>query len=231
MVVQRMVSSKSGWCVLAASICGFGLLVAAPVGGADLAIASRTKTATSPAASAHGSLSPGVATGAFGLDLMRAQGAGSLVLSPDGVAAAVWVPPSAVAQAYYCGDSTADLVKYATVGKSIQGVLLALERKQVNPGETIFARLVNRGKNLASYGQYHRIERYVGGEWISDPAGPHGPWTRKLWGLGPGRSGRCSSLGCASRSTSRDLSLRMASQSERYPCRPERGVWGTGATS
>ena len=41
------------------------------------------------AASPHKALAPAVATGAFGLDLMRAQPPGNLVLSPDSVAAAL----------------------------------------------------------------------------------------------------------------------------------------------
>ncbi len=45
----------------------------------------RKRTAATPRAT----FAPAVATGAFGLDLMRAQGPGNLVLSPDSVAAAL----------------------------------------------------------------------------------------------------------------------------------------------
>lgn len=57
------------------------LVVAAAISGLGPASASQAKTPTP--------LSPGTATGGFGLDLMRAQGPGNLVLSPDSVAAAL----------------------------------------------------------------------------------------------------------------------------------------------
>jgi hypothetical protein len=50
------------------------------------------------------------------------------------------------------------------------------------------------GKSRRALGvvwQAHRIEQYLSSEWVVDPAGPRGPWVRKLWGLGPGRVGRC----------------------------------------
>lgn len=50
---------------------------------------SQAQARTPTAASRHAGLAPAAATGAFGLDLMRAQGPGNLVLSPDSVAAAL----------------------------------------------------------------------------------------------------------------------------------------------
>lgn len=74
---------------LIAAICIFVLLVAVGIGSTDLTSISKAKTPKRPVASRHRSLGPAVATGAFGLDLMRAQGPGNLVLSPDSVAAAL----------------------------------------------------------------------------------------------------------------------------------------------
>jgi serpin B len=50
---------------------------------------SQAKTPKRPVASPGAPLAPAAATGAFGLDLMRAQGPGNLVLSPNSVAAAL----------------------------------------------------------------------------------------------------------------------------------------------
>lgn len=99
--------------------------------------------------------------------------------------------PRAAELPRFCQKLTVEAVESAAVGQAIQGVSLALERHRVHPGQRLQARLLNRGKSLASYGQYHRIEQYSGPEWVIDPASPHGPWVKKLWGLGPGRAGRC----------------------------------------
>ena len=72
---------------LLAAICIFVLAVAAGV--ATAAPAGQAKTPKQPAASPHKPLAPAAATGAFGIDLMRAQGPGNVVLSPDSVAAAL----------------------------------------------------------------------------------------------------------------------------------------------
>lgn len=61
-------------------------IVAVGLSGLGLASASQAKH---PLASPDAPLSPGTATGGFGLDLMRAQKPGNLVLSPDSVAAAL----------------------------------------------------------------------------------------------------------------------------------------------
>ena len=62
------------------------LLAAVGISGTDLTSAGQTKT--SKEASPR-PLAPATATSAFGLDLMRAQRPGNLVLSPDSVAAAL----------------------------------------------------------------------------------------------------------------------------------------------
>ncbi len=59
------------------------------ISGTDLTSTGQAKPPKRPVASPRTSFSPAVATGAFGLDLMRAQGSGNLVLSPDSVAAAL----------------------------------------------------------------------------------------------------------------------------------------------
>lgn len=74
---------------LVAAICIVTLLVAAGIGLTDPTSASQTKAPKGAATSSRTSLAPATATGAFGLDLMRAQGPGNLVLSPDSVAAAL----------------------------------------------------------------------------------------------------------------------------------------------
>jgi len=65
------------------------LLIAAAVGVTALTSTSQAKTPKHSAASPEAPLAPATATGGFGLDLMRAQGPGNLVLSPDSVAAAL----------------------------------------------------------------------------------------------------------------------------------------------
>lgn len=73
---------------LLAATCILALLVA-DGSATGLASTSQAKTHKHPVASPHTSLAPSVATSAFGLDLMRAQGPGNLVLSPDSVEAAL----------------------------------------------------------------------------------------------------------------------------------------------
>lgn len=70
---------------LLAAFCALALVVLAGVGGLNEARAEAPMRPVAPAAY----LAPAPATGAFGLDLMRAQGPGNLVLSPDSVAAAL----------------------------------------------------------------------------------------------------------------------------------------------
>ena len=65
------------------------LIAAAGISGPSLASTSQAKTPKRPVASPDTPLAPAAATGAFGLDLMRAQGPGNLVLSPDSLAAAL----------------------------------------------------------------------------------------------------------------------------------------------
>ncbi|HWM64649.1 MAG TPA: serpin family protein [Solirubrobacterales bacterium] len=82
---------RSSVCVRAfvAASCITFLVAAACVSGFGLVSTSQAKTPKHPVASPDTSLAPAVATGAFGLDLMRAQGPGNLVLSPDSVATAL----------------------------------------------------------------------------------------------------------------------------------------------
>jgi len=65
------------------------LLSATLVGGAVVAGPVHAKAPKRSGASRDEPLRPGIATGAFGLDLMRAYGPGNVVLSPDSVAAAL----------------------------------------------------------------------------------------------------------------------------------------------
>jgi serpin B len=65
------------------------VLLATGVGATELASTSQAKTPKRAVASPNAYLAPAAATGAFGLDLIRAQGPGNLVLSPDSVAAAL----------------------------------------------------------------------------------------------------------------------------------------------
>lgn len=64
------------------------VLLATGVGTAELASISQAKGPKRSAAP-EAPLAPAIATGAFGLDLMRAGGPGNLVLSPDSIAAAL----------------------------------------------------------------------------------------------------------------------------------------------
>jgi serine protease inhibitor len=68
--------------------CILALVVSAAIAASGLAGTGQTKLRMHPAAHRR-AVPPAVATGAFGLDLMRAQPQGNVVLSPDGVAAAL----------------------------------------------------------------------------------------------------------------------------------------------
>ncbi len=69
-------------------VCVLALVIAAVVGMSGLVAAGQAKD-RKPAATPPAAFAPAPATGAFGLDLMRAQGPGNLVLSPDNIAAAL----------------------------------------------------------------------------------------------------------------------------------------------
>lgn len=81
---------RSSICVraLVAASCILVLVVAVGIGGLAPASISQAKTHDGSVAP-EAPLSPAAGTGAFGLDLMRTQGPGNLVLSPDSVAAAL----------------------------------------------------------------------------------------------------------------------------------------------
>jgi serine protease inhibitor len=72
----------------ALSVVSFALMLVLAVGIGGLST-SQAKQPKRPVASQPSSFAPAPATGAFGLDLMRAQGPGNVVLSPDSVAAAL----------------------------------------------------------------------------------------------------------------------------------------------
>jgi serine protease inhibitor len=86
---NRRSSVRARSLVAVAVACILLLLVGAGIAGAGLMSASQAKAPTHSVAPPDAPLAPAVATGAFGLDLMRAQGSGNLVLSPDSVAAAL----------------------------------------------------------------------------------------------------------------------------------------------
>lgn len=75
--------------VFAAFGCISALLLGAAIGGSGLASTSQAKVPKHTATSSQPVLGPAAATAAFGLDLMRAQPPGNLVLSPDSIAAAL----------------------------------------------------------------------------------------------------------------------------------------------
>lgn len=108
------------------------------------------------------------------------------------LSAAFYGPPGAAASLPpFCLGSNEAVVDGALTGKSIRGVSLVLEQNRLHAGETLRVRLVNHGEERASYGEERRLERYSGSGWVFDPTGPDGPWFKRLWGLGPGRVGRC----------------------------------------
>lgn len=81
--------SVRAWRLTAAS-CVLVFVVVTGIGDHVLANTSQAATPRDSVADVHGTpLAPAAATGGFGLDLMRAQGPGNLVLSPDSIAAAL----------------------------------------------------------------------------------------------------------------------------------------------
>jgi serpin B len=74
---------------LAAASCALVLVATACVSAFYLTPSSQAKAPKRSVVSPETPLAPAAATGAFGLDLMHAQGPGNLVLSPDSVAAAL----------------------------------------------------------------------------------------------------------------------------------------------
>jgi serpin B len=75
--------------VLTTGICILVFAAGAGICGTELTSTSKAKAPGRAAASPHTAVAPAAATGAFGLDLMRAQPPGNVVLSPDSVAAAL----------------------------------------------------------------------------------------------------------------------------------------------
>lgn len=85
-MIERSKAGSDGWHARVVSVCILVLVLVAGVGGGVLTGAGQAKVGEHPARSG---LAPPAATGAFGLDLMRTQGPGNLVLSPDSIAAAL----------------------------------------------------------------------------------------------------------------------------------------------
>lgn len=74
----------------------------------------------------------------------------------------------------------------------VAGVVLLVSTDQVDAGQSVFARLVNRGSRYLGYGLEFHIERYTTARgWFVDPASPPGPWPKVGGRLNPGFAGRC----------------------------------------
>ena len=94
-------------------------------------------------------------------------------------------------QPVFCRGSSVEQIGRGVAGPSVHGISVALQAKHLEPGQDLYARLLNRGTSRATYGPQHRIERYVNDQWTVDPASPHGPWLKVFWLLSPDRAGRC----------------------------------------
>jgi hypothetical protein len=106
---------------------------------------------------------------------------------------------ASAAQPRFCTPTrTANSVDAAAIGPQIKGISVALQAKQIAPGQSLYARPLNQGESWANYGPVYRIERYSGSGWTIDPSSPDGPWIRKSWSLAPERAGRCFGFGVPS---------------------------------
>lgn len=74
------------------------------------------------------------------------------------------------------------------------GVHLLVNRAEVSPSSVVYARLVNLGAEVVSYGREFRIEELGADGWRLDPASPTGPWVRVRGLIRPGFAGRCFSF-------------------------------------
>ena len=86
--VWRASNLTSGVRAFVLGIFILALAISATLAASGLAGAAQAKLRKSPSAD-RGTISPAIATGAFGLDLLRAQPPGNVVLSPDSVVAAL----------------------------------------------------------------------------------------------------------------------------------------------
>lgn len=100
-------------------------------------------------------------------------------------------PDASAKQPNFCKGSSVDVLRAGVIGPSVAGISVALYARRVEPGQSLYARLINRGEDRATYGPQHRIERYSDSQWMVDPASPHGPWHKIFWLLPPDAAGRC----------------------------------------
>jgi hypothetical protein len=70
-------------------------------------------------------------------------------------------------------------------------VVFLTNKKTVQPGGRIYARLVNFGRSIVGYGREFAIERWTSTDWELDPSSPKGPWPRVLGRINPGSAGKC----------------------------------------
>lgn len=72
-----------------------------------------------------------------------------------------------------------------------RGLRLAVSREGIQPGELVYARLLNFSDTTFGYGREFRIERYGSSGWTLDPSSPDGPFVRSLRKLPAENAGRC----------------------------------------
>lgn len=80
---------------------------------------------------------------------------------------------------------------YFRLVRPTESAILALNASSYRPGQTVFARVENRGTELVGYGVPYAIERLSGSTWSKAPESPRGPWILPLLLSNPGMSGRC----------------------------------------
>lgn len=68
---------------------------------------------------------------------------------------------------------------------------IAVNRKQVHPGGTVYARVENPGTEWVFYGVAYAVQRFADGRWVDAPGGPSGAWILIGISMGSGGSGSC----------------------------------------
>lgn len=113
--------------------------------------------------------------------------AGALALSLGGAFGLVDGDANGSAQVLpsFCREEVAEDVR-PSPASSHTGVLLGANKRYVEGGEFIYARLLNFGSKIAGYGWEFLIERHTVSGWTLDPSSPKGPWIKKLGLLKPG---------------------------------------------
>lgn len=71
---------------------------------------------------------------------------------------------------------------------------LGLSHDIVRPGERLLIRVENYGSETVTYGESFRVQRFEDGAWAPVADLTRHPWFMWLGALGPGGTGRCSSL-------------------------------------